>query len=291
MSYDAYSTKTIVHTPSEMAKAFLFYVQDLGWFECKPDYRIRRTFFPYSMRFVIRGKGYGVWRGKTYPVSPNQILFLDLTEEHEYYADPDDPCKIYWVRFGGIQAAEYHRMLECDKNPVLDVRNPRLTRQLFEEMFTLFEQSAPGFEVTASSHITRILTDAAITYMEGSESADGGSALHYPDTVHQAIRYIESNHQEPIKIEDIASHVHLSSSYFSRLFKRATGRTVAEYMIKYRIQVAKELLAGSDGNLGEVAQTSGFCSQSYFSKMFRQFEGMTPLEYRRSIRMDLAMLR
>ncbi|WP_420818231.1 AraC family transcriptional regulator [Paenibacillus ginsengarvi] len=271
-----------------MAKTFLFYVQDLGWFECRPDYRIRRTFFPYSIRYVIRGKGYGVWRGKTYEVGPNQMLFLDLTEEHEFYADPDDPCKIYWVRFGGMQTADYHRLLECDKNPVLIARNARLTRQLFEELFALFEECTPGFEVMASSHITRILTDATITHMEGNESPDGGASLQYPETVHQAIRYIKDRHQEAIKIEDIASYVHLSPSYFSRLFKRATGCTITEYLIKYRLRIAKELLAGTEGSLGEIAQTTGFCSQSYFSKMFRQFEDMTPFEYRQSIRMDLA---
>lgn len=286
MSQDSVSSRTIMHSPSEMAKAFLFYVQDLGWFECRPDYRIRRTFFPYSMRFVIRGKGYGVWRGKTYPVGTNQILFLDLTEEHEFYADADDPCTIYWVRFGGIQAADYHQMLECDKNPVLDVRSPRLTRQLFEALFALFEQGAPGFEVTASSHITRILTDAATALMEGGEATEDGTPNHYPDTVQEAIRYIRHHHQEPIKIEDIANAVHLSPSHFSRLFKRATGCTVAEYMIKHRLRIAKELLAGTDGTLGEIAHAAGFCSQSYFSKVFRQFECSTPLEYRRSIRLD-----
>lgn len=283
MSSATYSNKTIVHTPSETAKSFLFYVLDLGRFECRPDYRIRRTYFPYSIRYVIRGKGYAVWRERTYPVDPNQILFLDLTEEHEYYADPDNPWEIIWVRFGGGQAGDYHRMLECDKNPVLDVRNSRLTRQLFEELIALFEQGTPGFEVAASSHLTRILTEAAITYMEGNGSS---GSLAYPETVQLAIRYIEQNYQEPIKIEDMANDVHLSQSYFSRLFKRATGRTVTEYLIKHRLRIAKELLAGTNNSLGEIAQTAGFCTQSYFSKMFRQLEGITPLEYRRSIRMD-----
>lgn len=269
-----------------MAKSFLFYVLDLGWVECRPDYRVHRTFFQYSIRYVIRGKGYAVWRGKTYAIGPNQLLFLDLTEEHEYYADPDDPWEIIWIRFGGVQASDYHRMLECGKNPVLDVRNPRLTRRLFEELIALFEQCAPGFEVTASSHLTRILTEAAIAHMEGKGSLGAQSSLQYPETVQQAIRYIGNYYREPIKIEDIANDVHVSPSYFSHLFKRTTGCTVTEYITKYRLRIAKELLAGTDSPLGEITQTAGFCSQSYFSKIFRQLEGMTPLEYRRSMRMD-----
>lgn len=279
-----------MHTPSEMAKSFLFYVLGVGWSECRPGFRIRQTFFPYSIRYVIHGKGYGVWRGKTYEIGPNQMLFLDLTEEHEFYADPDDPCKFFWVRFGGMQTASYHRLLECDKNPVLYVRNAKLTRQLFELLFALFEQCTPGFEAVASSYITRILTDAIVIHMGGNESLDDRAPLQYAETVQQAIRYISDNHQEPIKVEDIADYVHLSPNYFSRLFKQATGCTTTEYLIKYRLRIAKELLAGTDVSLGEVAQTAGFCSQSYFSKMFRRFEGMTPFEYRQSIRMDLALL-
>lgn len=90
-------------------------------------------------------------------------------------------------------------------------------------------------------------------------------------------------------IEDIADYLHVSPGHFSRLFKRATRCTATEYLIKYRLRIAKELLAETDFSLGEAAQTAGFCSQSYFSKMFRRFEGMTPFEYRQSIRMEFAL--
>jgi AraC-like DNA-binding protein len=214
------------------------------------------------------------------------MLFLDLTEEHEFYADSDDPCKLFWVRFGGMQTASYHQLLECDKNPVLCVQNGKLTRQLFELLLALFKQFTPGFEAVASSYITRILTEAIVIYMGGNESPDAGAPLQYAETIQQAIRYISDNHQEPIKVEDIADYVHLSPGYFSRLFKRATGCTTTEYLIKYRLRIAKGLLSETDVSLGEAAQTAGFCSQSYFSKMFRRFEGMTPFEYRQSIRKE-----
>ncbi|WP_211748079.1 AraC family transcriptional regulator [Paenibacillus sp. Marseille-Q4541] len=285
MSTNSYFYKMLINTPSEMIKPFLFYVLDLGWFECRPDYRMHRTFFPYSIRFVIRGKGYVVWKGRTFAVNPNQLLFLDLTEEHEYYADSEDPWEIIWVRFGGMQASEYYQMLECAKNPVLDIRDESSTKRLFMELISLFEECPPGYEMTASSHLTQIMTEAAITHIKGSETLGTPSSIHL-NTMRQAIRYIEEHYHMPIKIEDVANHVFVSPSYFSRTFKRATGCTVTEYIIKCRLKMAKELLVQNERPLGEIAQLSGFCGQSYFSRVFKQLEGTTPLDYRRTMQLN-----
>ncbi|TVX98572.1 helix-turn-helix transcriptional regulator [Paenibacillus cremeus] len=122
--------------------------------------------------------------------------------------------------------------------------------------------------------------------MEGELSPGAQASHQYSETVQLAISYISEHYLEPLKIKDIACHVHISPSYFSRLFKRTTGCTVAEYITKLKLRVAKELLAGTVSPLGEIAQTTGFCSQSYFTKTFKQIEGMTSLEYRRNMRMD-----
>lgn len=280
----SYIYKTIPHTPSQLAKSLLLFVYDLGWYQCQSDYRVKRIYQPYSIRLVLRGRGYAVWRGKTHSVGPGQLLFLDLTEEHEYFVDPEDPWEIIWVRFGGTQAAEYHRVLGCTRSPVLNTRDSVLVRRLFEELVTLFEQRPPGYEFTASSLLTQIFTDAAIALAEHDHSTNKGSPLRYPEHIYQVIQYIEENYLLPLTIEELASHVFISPGYLSRSFKLATGCTVTEYIIKHRLLVAKKLLADSEHSLGEVAQAAGFCSQSYFSKLFKRDEGVSPLLYRRSVK-------
>ncbi|UVI29359.1 AraC family transcriptional regulator [Paenibacillus spongiae] len=278
--------RTIVHTPSEMARAFLLFILYLGCFKHRPVHRVHRTFYPYSICFVIRGKGYAVWRGKTYSVGPNQLLFLDMTEEPECYAEADDPWDIIWISFGGMQAVNYYKLLDCADNPVLRVRNERLTKQLIEELFALFIHYPPGYELAASSLLTRVLTEAAIAQTEEGVIQSPQEPYAYPDNIQQAIRYIVEHYQSPIKIRDLANLVYLSPSYFSSVFKRYTGYTVAEYIIHFRLQVAKDLLTRTDCSLGEIAQSAGFCSQSYFSQVFRQLEGTTPRDYRRSKRLE-----
>jgi two-component system response regulator YesN len=93
---------------------------------------------------------------------------------------------------------------------------------------------------------------------------------------------IHRNYGSPnLGIESIAAEVKLSEAYICRLFKEATGRTIHQYLIGYRLDRAKELL--TDGKLPkmtEVAARTGFSDANYFAKVFRKTTGLAPSEYR-----------
>ncbi|KHF31491.1 Bifunctional transcriptional activator/DNA repair enzyme AdaA [Paenibacillus sp. P1XP2] len=105
-----------------------------------------------------------------------------------------------------------------------------------------------------------------------------------PNEIQSAVSYIESHYSCPLKVEDIANHVHLSPYYFSRLFRKTTGCTVMEYIMKHRVQEAKRLLADPSHEIGTVAELVGFCNHSYFAKLFARHVGVSPSRYRQSIR-------
>ncbi|RKN61939.1 helix-turn-helix domain-containing protein [Paenibacillus ginsengarvi] len=278
-----HSYQTIAHSPSEMAKKMLFFVQDVGWFICAPDYHMKRTFYYYQLKYVVRGTGYLIWQGRKYKLRPGEMFFLDLTQMHQYYADPDDPWELLWFRFGGVTVLDYYRLLECSRPPVFRSRNPIAMRGMFMNLFNMFKLRPFGLEIAASSLITQIISEIVITKMEN----DGDQPLHlspmYPKEVQQALGYIEKHFSSPIKLEEVADHIHLSPYYFSRIFKRSTGYSVMEYVIKYRLTRSKHLLMFTKLSSGQIALNVGFCSHSYFTKMFKTYEGMTPKEYRKSI--------
>jgi AraC family transcriptional regulator len=64
--------------------------------------------------------------------------------------------------------------------------------------------------------------------------------------------------------------------------KEATGRSLKQYILYYRIQSAKDLLINSDASIDEVAWRSGFGTSAYFIKCFRESLGITPLNYRKT---------
>lgn len=91
---------------------------------------------------------------------------------------------------------------------------------------------------------------------------------------------VERHYERPLAIPEIAAHVFLSPSYFSRLFKMETGITFVEYVTRIRLSQAKRLLRTTVISMEGVASLAGFGSASYFATLFHRMEGRTPSEYR-----------
>lgn len=98
--------------------------------------------------------------------------------------------------------------------------------------------------------------------------------------VRQACVYIERNYAKHLTMEGVAQEVNLSPAYFSNLFKKETGRNFTEYIIDYRIRMAKDMLKNSDKNVSEIAEALGFADSRYFSKLFKKEVGVKPTDYR-----------
>ncbi|MEK3723017.1 response regulator [Paenibacillus sp. FSL H8-0034] len=92
--------------------------------------------------------------------------------------------------------------------------------------------------------------------------------------------YMNRHYQQKIAIADIASSIGLSEAYLSHLYKKETGENLVDYLTKYRLEQAKELLRNSDLRTYEIAERIGFADANYFSKQFKRYEGRNPLDYR-----------
>lgn len=96
-----------------------------------------------------------------------------------------------------------------------------------------------------------------------------------------ALDYIHSKYNEMITLEDMATLCNVSSSYFSKLFKKIVGENFANYINKVRIKKAKEFLEATDTPVMNIALDLGFDDCGYFIKVFKKLEGITPSNYRK----------
>lgn len=101
------------------------------------------------------------------------------------------------------------------------------------------------------------------------------------DLVDSAVAYIQQHFREDLKLQDVADHVFLNASYFSSLFKQATGSGFKEYLTDVRIEEARKQLVNSNTPIVDIALNCGFSSQSYFSKIFKAKTGFSPNSFRR----------
>lgn len=95
--------------------------------------------------------------------------------------------------------------------------------------------------------------------------------------------YVQQNYAKEITLAQIAEFTDLSVSRFCVLFKREYGDSFINYLNKYRIETAKQLLLEPDLKVYEVADMVGFSSLPYFNRLFKSLTDESPGEYRRSL--------
>lgn len=96
----------------------------------------------------------------------------------------------------------------------------------------------------------------------------------------QVTDFISDNYGRDLSLMELASVAGMSPFHFAREFKKSTGTTPHQYLIRFRIDRAKALLAESKMPLVEVGFRSGFSHQSHFTRLFHRFTGTTPHSYR-----------
>lgn len=100
-------------------------------------------------------------------------------------------------------------------------------------------------------------------------------------TVIEVMKYIRAHcAEEQLTVREIASHVYLSPSYLSTLFRKETGKTVSEYIVESRVELAKSYLTKGNIKIYEVAQKVGYNDPNYFAKAFKRITGFSPSEYK-----------
>jgi two-component system response regulator YesN len=93
-------------------------------------------------------------------------------------------------------------------------------------------------------------------------------------------RFLEEHADQMVTSTDMAEHLHLNASYFSRYFKKLSGVNFTDYVNQYKMNLAITMLAQPNETVENVAYTLGFSDRAYFSKVFKKYSGKNPSEYK-----------
>lgn len=251
-----------------------FYLYELGTNKCEPLYSYEHLVKNrIVLHFVIAGKGRLLIDGKYHDVGPHQIFLIPENKRTLYQADKDDPWEYIWFHIGGPKISQVL------KEAGLTVENPVYTPlACHEEIENLAKDILKNY--TRQYYCIGTLYKICDYMIENSESKAAPeieSSLIY---VKNVISYIQLKYSEQIKIEKIAYALGLNRSYLTRLFKEATGYSLQEYLLTYRMKVAVKLLSKNSMSIAEIAQSVGYVDTFTFSKAFKRHFGQSPSEYR-----------
>jgi AraC family transcriptional regulator len=86
--------------------------------------------------------------------------------------------------------------------------------------------------------------------------------------------------EDDLNLREMAHSVELSTAHFSRMFRKSTGESPHHFVLRHRVERAKEMLRAAEARVLDVAVGCGFKTQQHFARVFRQMCGVSPTEYR-----------
>ena len=104
--------------------------------------------------------------------------------------------------------------------------------------------------------------------------------IKHADAIQGAMQFVRENFHKKISLDEAASHVSLSPSYLSKLFKKELDLNFNTYLNQIRVEKSKNYLLNTETPLIDIAGMCGFEDQSYFSKVFKKFTGRSPGKFR-----------
>lgn len=115
-----------------------------------------------------------------------------------------------------------------------------------------------------------------------------GQKEHEDVPVKKAQEFIETNFQDKITVDQLATMLALSRRNLERRFKKATSNTVTEYIQRVKVEAAKMSLESSRENVNEIMYNVGYQDPKAFRTVFKKITGLSPIQYRNRYNREIA---
>lgn len=231
----------------------------------------------YLIHYILEGKGEFVVNGIDYKLSAGKGFLIEPDYQTIYTADREEPWTYIWIGFSGADAKGIVSSLGLSQeHPIFSSGEKETLENCIAGML-----SHDGGRAADALYLLSMLYLFLSTV-----AASGREELSLKDSnpyVSQAIAYIRSHIEEPLKTEAVAGYVGLNRSYFSTLFKQHTGLSPLKYIQKFRLTKAQHLLESSRLSVSAIAYSCGYQQPESLIKIFHQHYGMSPAAYRRKM--------
>lgn len=258
-------------------------IYQYGYEKCRPLHSygpfIRNH---YLFHYIISGKGTLLTddtnnTSTEYKLGPGCGFLIEPERVNTYFADREDPWEYTWVEFGGLRARE---LLEnaglSSESPVFIPSSFAAGERVKDELLYLANHSQES-SLHLIGHFYLIM-DAIVQGSTTKRKVQGGKLSEFYSK--EAVAFIEQNYSRAVTVEDMARRCNLDRSYFGKIFKETMGQAPQEFLIRYRMAKAAELLKTTDIAIGDISIQVGYPNQLHFSRAFKNVYGISPREYR-----------
>lgn len=231
----------------------------------------------YLMHYCLAGRGVYRAQGMSYEIGPGEGFLILPGELSSYQADAEEPWSHIWVGFTGTKTADYLRCCGLDpEHRTYQCAQPQQLEACVDDMMRL-DTAGAGNEL--------LLLGALYTFLGWVAQSARSPARHSRETgaeyVEMAAEYIRNHFQEDLTVAKLARYVGLNRSYLTTVFQNTVHMSPQQYLMRFRMERAAQMLQEGDLTVGEIARSCGYPDPLTFSKAFKRTLGVTPSQYRR----------
>ncbi|WP_379134280.1 AraC family transcriptional regulator [Paenibacillus sp. sgz500958] len=240
----------------------------------------------YLIHTVLDGKGIFQSGNVTKECSPGDTFVIYPGSLFSYQADKINPWHYAWVALQGAETEGFLTNIGLWRElPLLHTEDIIGISSLYEKIRMSFRQSPyPVLESLEAAGWMRLLLHRLGTSNSGDHPPQSKELPEMVDRqIAQAIRWISLQYHQQISIDQLASTLGYHRAHLSKAFKQKTGLSPKQYLMKVRMEKAKELLGGRL-TIEQISSAVGFNDALYFSRQFHKWSGMPPTDYRNALR-------
>jgi AraC-like DNA-binding protein len=241
----------------------------------------------FLWHYIRKGAFWHEVGGQRRVAQARQVCLMDLGEPVRYGNAGPGMAEVWWVCFNGRGMPQMFAALQPDREPIFPLGDTRRVESLFQKLLQITRAKPAAYEPTAGGLLTLLLAELfAVRDPSAGIETDlvdlGTDAGRLSRAVQDSIRYVARHHGGAgLDLKTLSGVSGFSLHYYARLFRRETGLSPIQYLNRYRIEKAKQVLAGSAHPVPDVGRMVGLPNQFQFSHLFRKLTGCAPSEYRK----------
>ncbi|RTE11468.1 AraC family transcriptional regulator [Paenibacillus whitsoniae] len=239
-----------------------------------------------DLTYILKGRAYYAINGTTYEVNQGDLICIPKGSRRSATTDPKNLMTSYALNLHlyDLKGQDVHLPFPL----ITHIGEPKELNLLYNQLKLEWLRQNKGHKLKARALLLLILH---YYFKFLYDKSNNGSI---DNRIQKAIRYILSNLQSQIEVEELASIAGLTSAYFGTLFKKYMGASVKEYINRMKINNAENILLSGEFSVQEAAYKCGFEDIYYFSKLFKKIKGFPPsrilIDNSRSDRQEMDIL-
>lgn len=250
-----------------------------------------------ELAYILSGKGKYLIEGTEYEVKSGDLVICNPGVKHTHIvSNPKEPTIEFILGFTDFHFKNMNpNSIELPDGGYILHTSAELKQDISKYCFSMIaerDSNQVGRYFMFKTYLMQMLLQIMreIVDVEKTEQKSYTFESYNKNyAVNRIITYLNENYEHKISLEQIAHNMYLSPVYISKIFKEETGESPINYLIKIRLEKAKEILLNTDGDsIKNIANRVGYEDVYHFSKLFKKYYGISPLHFRKKTKNNAA---